>query len=170
MKSGAVARRFLITAGVLLALLIIGYLTAEQIVIGRIRADLKRAHGDDYAILRMNMGGRPAESPSLARMLMLAHEYRYSDLYLPQGSGGFTGKKNYLVILVSDNTSVQSYDWSVRLFRLDEETSPTRIDDIREQNREIYSYEAPTRKRRNGLWFKGEAFNNPKASFYAPTL
>ena len=61
MKSGAAARRFLITAGVLLALLIIGYLTAEQIVIGRIRADLKRAHGDDYAILRMNMGGRPAE-------------------------------------------------------------------------------------------------------------
>jgi len=153
-------------------LLIATYIGVEQAILARIRYDLKRMHDDDYAIIRLHMGGEPMAMPSLLRMLKLFLAYEYSGDYEPQGSGGFTGKKNYLLMMVSNNKVVYNYKWSFRLFRLDrDDPAPWDIiANLPEGTRTLYAFSTSERFRRRGLWFCGEHFNNPSTTFYYRTI
>ena len=150
-----------------LAITLMAYMSVEQLMLSRVRTQLKQRHGNDYAILALHMGGEPAEVPRLWHMLSLARQYRFSNEYKPQGSGGFTGKRNYLVILVTDKTSVRAYNWSFRQFSLDNHTSVTPIEQIVEGKRELYEFNPDDRLKRRGCWFAGTRFNNPDIRFYS---
>jgi hypothetical protein len=155
--------RFLIVVVIVLAL---GLPCLQWRVSSEMKSYLSNLYGDTYAVLRMNIGGEPVQTVSAWRMTQLLFEYRYSETYRPQGSGGFTGKKNYLVVLVGDNQSVSAHNWSFRSLGFDRHTTDTPIDTIRSSDQERYSYEEDNRKRINGVWRIGMEFNNPKVRFY----
>ena len=159
-------RRAILRLGVIAVIIGASYFIAEQSMFARIRRHLDRIYGNEYAILRINIGGIPVDAPSLLAMLRLAYVYRFSDDYRPQGTGGFTGKKNYLVIMISDNDSVCSYNWSFLRFQLEEHVPPARIIDMPEGDTNHYIYNPEGRVRRRGLLLSGNNFNNPKACFY----
>jgi hypothetical protein len=155
--------RFLIVVVIVLAL---GLLCLQWRVSSEMKCYLSDLYGDTYAVLRMNIGGEPVQTVSAWRMTQLLFEYRYSETYRPQGSGGFTGKKNYLVVLVGDNVKVSAHNWSFRSLGFDRHTTDAPIDTIRWTDQEAYRYANDKRKRVNGVWRTGVEVNNPKARFY----
>jgi hypothetical protein len=150
-------------------LLLVIYFSVEQAVLIKMRSDLKYVYGDDYAILRLHMGGETFAEPSLWRMLELVYDYNFTDGYEPQGSGHFTGKKYYLTLLVSDNKSIRSCNWSFRMFKLDFDTYEAAwdiIDNLPERTADLYRFTESSRVRRCGLWCCGENFNHCDTHFY----
>jgi len=154
----------------LVAVVLAVYVVAEQAMLRRIRSELNNIHPNGYAILGLRTGGEVAEIPNLWRMLSLAYTYRYSGRYLPEGSGGFTGKKNYLLMMVSDNQAIYLHTWSFRMFGLDPDYSrPGRNDiiaNLPDDSRWLYQFNAAKRFRRKGLWFCGSHVNHPDLKYY----
>lgn len=151
---------------VIAVLVVAGYVAAERVVLLRMSMFLRQRHGNAYALLRANVGGEAVQQPSLWRLLSVAWTYRFSDSYKPQGSGGFTGKANYVALLASDNVMVYSYNWSFRRFGLDDHTTPVPIEQIRESDRRVYRYAPAHREQRWGCWLNSEHFNDPAIRFY----
>ena len=152
-----------------LSFLLVAYIAVEQVMMFNIRKSLEQQYGENYAILRLHMGGRSAEKPSLFRMLMLVYEYNFTGRYQPEGSGGFTGKKCYLTLLVSNNKIIQSCGWSFRMFKLDFDaaTNPWDIiDNLSEDDAVLYGFTERSREKRSGLWFSKDNLNSQKVFFY----
>lgn len=169
MKTKKLIKLLILIPCLLVIIVTAAFFIAEEIMCRRISAALHREYGDNYAILRLHMGGVPAEKPSLWRMLNLAYEYRYSGNYEPEGSGNLTGKKNYLLLMLSDNTTVKDANWSFIDFDLDmsDSTAPWDVlDNLPENEADYYRYNPENRIRRRGLWFAGDSFNNPDTHFY----
>lgn len=146
------------------------YFCVEQAMLFKMRKALRSAYGDNYAILSLHMGGEPFEKPVLWRMLRLAYEYRVSDEYLPQGSGGFTGKKFYLTMLLTDNEVVSDAHWSFRGFELEIDRGGVvpwdYIKYLWEETADLYRFTAENRVQRQGLWYKTEGLNHSEVHFY----
>ena len=162
-------RLFVRFAVLSLSFLLVAYIAVEQVMMFNIRKGLEQQYGDNYAILSLHMGGRAAEKPSLFRMLMLVYEYNFTDQFRPEGSGGFTGKKYYLTLLVSNNRIVQSCNWSFRMFKLDFDTATNAwdtIDNLSEKDAVLYGFTERSREKRLGLWFSSDKLNNEKFSYY----
>ena len=96
---------------------VVSYLGAERAMLGKMRSDIEASVGQDYAILALHMGGNDFERPSLWEMLKLVflYETNLTGEYSPQGSGGYTGKKHYLALLISDNNEITFCEWSFRI-------------------------------------------------------
>ncbi len=161
-------------AGFVLLLLVLlvlsAYAVTRQFMLLRIRRDLVRSFGTDYAILKLHVDGENTFDPSLRRMLAQAFEYRFSDKYRPEGSDGLTGKKFYLTMLVSDNRRIGTCNWSFRRFGLDVDVddSPWNLIDI--FPRDIapkYRYTTADLIRKQGLRFSARAMDDPEVSFYS---
>ncbi len=146
------------------------YFSAEQLIYARIRSKLRSVYNDDnYAVLRLHIGGERHNNPRLWRMLYWVYRYNFTGDYEPMGSAGITGKQHYMTFLVSDNDIIRSAHWSFRQFRLvfDEYTFRSAIiDNVRNSIRHLYRYEKNERERRNGIWFCGEKFNHSEIRFY----
>jgi hypothetical protein len=146
------------------------YFCIEQAMLFKISKELKRTYGDNYAVLSLHMGGKSFAKPALWRMLRLVYEYRVSDKYLPQGSGRFTGKKYYLTMLLTDNEVIKVAHWSFRGFQLkiaEDRGAPwDYIKYLPAETVDLYRFNEENRTKRQGLWYKTEAFNHPELSFY----
>jgi hypothetical protein len=153
---------------IILSGMFLAYAMAEHLFVWQIRNVLARRHVEGYAILNLHIGGQPVATPSLWRVLALLCKYECADEFQPRGSGGFTGKRNYLALLVSDNRTISAYNWSFRKFTLDEWPSADcdTIDNLTEAAARLYLVRMDSRIRRRGLWFCGEQFNVDNRAFY----
>ncbi len=158
-------------------ILVFIYFGVEMAITAQIRSELKNQYKDDYVILRLHMGGEDFNTPELWKMLWLIYEYNYTDGYEPQGSGGYTGKKYYLTILVSDNKIIRDFYWSFRNFNLDTdsdkdipETPWDVIENLPKGTAAMYSFNESDRVRRRGLWFSSKNFQNKAIRFYYRTM
>ena len=149
--------------------LLVSYITTEQLMLSQIRSDLKSVYGDDYTILALHMDGDSYKSPSLLKMLGTVYKYKFSNDYEPEGTGGITGKSNYLILLVSDNKTLRTFNWSFKLWKLDYENYTACewdiIDNLPLPTRKIYQFNSAHRIKRNGVWFV-EDINNEDIRFY----
>ena len=153
----------------LLILPFVIYLSAEQILLAKIRSDLHRHSGDDYAIIALHIGGENNRAPSLFKMLYWVYEYNFTEDYKPMGTGHFTGKHYYLTALFTDNQNIRDCHWSFRRFGLqfDDDLAPWDvIDHLPPDKASLYRFDAGTRKKRKGLWLVGENFNHQAIRFY----
>jgi hypothetical protein len=133
-----------------------------------LRSDLEESFGSDYAILRLNCGGEPVDSPKLGHMLGLVKEYSSSSKYRPSGTGSFTGKRSYLAVLAGNNKDVALLHWSFRKWGLDSETySWNSVEKLPTESRNNYKYLLMEREKRHGLWFLTDRFNDESMRFYA---
>lgn len=162
-------RRYAATAACALIALISAYVVMDQMITAKIRHDLHVAYGDDYAVLAMRMGGAPVREPSLWKFLRLLFDYNCTDRYPPQGSGMFTGKKNYLLMLVGDNKVVRNCHWSFRQWGLVSDPGIQDCDIITNMVpalQPVYRFDPGNRSMRRGIWLTGESFNSDETEFY----
>jgi hypothetical protein len=155
-----------ITISLVILLPIFGLLTLQGLLLFCVQNFINDRHEDDYAVIRLNMGGQPAEIPNILKMLKTLHEYETSSEYYPQGSGGYTGKRNHLAILVSDNERVAHYAWTFKRFGLTQHFPSDEIDKILKQDREHYRFDPDHVQSRWGVRYLTDNFNNDDARFY----
>ncbi|GEM_PF-719735 len=155
----------------LVAIFLIGlvYFSAEQIISLKMSSDLKGKFGDNYTILKMQIGGKPVEKVSLWRMLKTVYDYNFTKEHEPQGSAGLTGKHNYLALLISDNSVIYSCNWSFSVFKLDfpdySIASWDIIENLPDGIAPLYRFDKKSRKKRGHLWFS-DNFNNGEVRYY----
>ena len=151
---------------------VVSYLGAERAMLGKIRSDIQASVGQDYAILALHMGGNDFKRPSLWEMLKLVflYETNLTGEYSPQGSGGYTGKKHYLALLISDNNEITFCEWSFRNWGLvfdQEETRPWDVIDLlSEADQPLYRYNDAELEKRGGLKCINTHFNDEQIRFY----
>lgn len=164
--------RYLLLAALLAAVF---YLGAERAMIGKIRGDIEASLGNDYAIIALHMGGEDFEYPSLWRMLRqaLIYEANFDGEYTPQGSGGFTGKKHHLALLISDHEKISFSEWSFRNWSLVINEYGTSehdiIENLSEADQKLYRHDVGGLRIRGGLNYRNAMFNHEKIRwFYRP--
>jgi hypothetical protein len=160
------AARFLLIG---IATLAAAYIALEAAVTTSIRKDLERVFGNDYAVLLMHIGGEPVESIRLYKLLYVLYDYNFTDRYPGEGSGNFTGKKHYIIMLVSDNRMLRIPTWSFRKFSMDWRSRPgsdDMIENLFERDVPLYTYTDDTRVKRQGIWYKDEGMNHPALGVY----
>ena len=141
-------------------------------MLGKMRSDIEASVGQDYAILALHMGGNDSERPSLWEMLKIVflYETNLTGEYSPQGSGGYTGKKHYLALLISDNNEITFCEWSFRNWGLvfdQEETMPWDvIEHLPEADQPLYRYNDAELEKRSGLRCINTHFNDERIRFY----
>lgn len=125
-------KKLILCLAVLSALILGVYLCAERLLLNTIKNDIEGMIGEDYAIIALHTEGEDHHRPSLWRMLRQAiwYELNINGVFTPQGSGGFTGKKHYLALLISNNEKIIFCDWSFRNWGINFESWKTRENDI----------------------------------------
>ena len=161
--------RYLFLAAVLAAVF---YLGAEQAMISKIKADIEASLGNDYAIIALHMGGEDFEHPSLWRMLRqaLIYEVNLNGEYTPQGSGGFTGKKHHLALLISDHNKISFGEWSFRNWSLVINeygiSEYDIIENLSEADQKLYRHDEGGLRIRGGLNYRNSMFNHEEIRWY----
>ena len=161
--------RILILVFLLISALLLVPVIGEKIIVTKMATDLSKKYGNDYGILRLHMGGEPVVEPCGFTFVKLLYEYNFTDDYKPQGSGGFTGKSCYLLMLITDNTKITDCYWSFREFRLVFSVSDLPCDYIKnltESTAQLYSYGETTRTKRLGMMFCDKKLNDPRLTVY----
>lgn len=148
------------------------YLALEQAMLSKIRSDIKATLGDDYAIIALHMEGNDHDRPSLWRMLRraLIYEANFDGEYTPQGSGGFTGKKHHLALLISDHKKISFCEWSFRNWSLviNEYGTPecAIIENLSETDQKLYRHDVGGLRIQRGLNYRNSLFNHEKIRWY----
>ena len=161
--------RYLFLAAVLAAVF---YLGAERAMISKIRGDIEASLGNDYAIIALHMGGEDFEHPSLWRMLRQAfiYEANFDGEYTPQGSGGFTGKKHHLALLISDHEKISFGEWSFRDWSLVINeygiSEYDIIENLSEADQKLYRHDEGGLRIRAGLNYRNSMFNHEEIRWY----
>jgi len=161
--------RYLFLAAVLVA---VSYLGVERAMVSKIRGDIEASLGNDYAIIALHMEGEDFEHPSLWRMLRqaLIYEANFNGEYTPQGSGGFTGKKHHLALLISDHKKISFGEWSFRNWSLVINeygiSEYDIIENLSEADQKLYRHDEGGLRIRGGLNYRNSMFNHEKMSFY----
>ena len=165
-------KKLIICLAVLSALILGVYLGAERLLLSTIKNGIEETIGEDYAIIALHTEGKNHHRPSLWRMLRQAiwYELNINGEFTPQGSGGFTGKKHYLALLISDNEKIFFCDWSFRNWGINFESWKTRKDDIiknlTQSDQILYSYKVSDTEIRNGLKYNPKILNDDRLRFY----
>ena len=161
--------RYLLLAAVLAAVF---YLGMERAMLSKIRGDIEASLGNDYAIIALHMEGKDFEHPSLWRMLGRAfiYEANFNGEYTPQGSGGFTGKKHHLALLISDHEKISFGEWSFRNWGLVIDGYGSYdcdiIANLPEADKKFYTYGEGGLRIRGGLNYRNSMFNHEKIRWY----
>jgi hypothetical protein len=161
--------RYLFLVAVLAAVF---YLGAERAMISKIRGDIEASLGNDYAIIALHMGGEDFEHPSLWRMLRQAfiYEANFDGEYTPQGSGGFTGKKHHLALLISDHKKISFGEWSFRNWSLVINeygiSEYDIIENLSDADQKLYRHDEGGLRIRVGLIYRNSMFNHEKIRWY----
>ena len=138
----------------------------------KIKGNIEESLGNDYAIIALHMEGKDFDQPSLWRMLRQAflYETNITGLYTPQGSGGFTGKKHYLALLISDNEKISFGKWSFRNWDLVINqygiSNYDIIDNLSVVDQKLYKYEQSEIDVNQGLNYNFRVLNDDQISFY----
>ena len=168
-------KRFTPTIIIFLTVAFSIYLLAEKVWIGKIKDDIESTLGSDYAIIALHVAGEDSHRPNLLRMLKkaLIYELNINGEYTPTGSGGFTGKKHHLAILISDNQRILFGEWSFRNVGLifnDTFSYCDFIENLSAIDQELHSFDAEGINNREGLNYKDEVLNDEEISFYYRTM
>jgi len=161
--------RYLLLAAVLVAVFFLGI---ERAMLREIRGDIEASLGNDYAIIALHMGGEDFEHPSLWRMLRQAflYEANFNGDYTPQGSGGFTGKKHHLALLISDHKKISFCEWSFRNWSLVINEYGTSEYDIIENlsaaDQKLYRHDEGGLRIRGGINYRNSMFNHEEVRWY----
>lgn len=154
-----------------LILLSLVYISAERMLISKIKNDIESSFGNEYAVIALHVAGENSQKPSLWRMLKKAmiYELNINGEYTPTGSGGYTGKKHHLAILITNNQEITFGEWSFRNWSLilsDYSSSWDIIENLSESDQELYSYEREDINKRGGISYKDRVLNDNEISFY----
>ena len=161
--------RYLFLAAVLVA---VSYLGVERAMVSKIRGDIEASLGNDYAIIALHMEGEDFEHPSLWRMLRqaLIYEANFNGEYTPQGSGGFTGKKHHLALLISDHKKISFGEWSFRNWSLVINeygiSEYDIIENLSEADQKLYRHDEGGLRIRGGLNYRNSMFNHEEIRWY----
>lgn len=164
-------KRFTSTIIIFLTAAFLCYMLVEKVWIGKIKDDIESILGSDYAIIALHIAGEDSHRPNLFRMLKqaLIYEMNINGEYTSTGSGGFTGKKHHLAILISDNQRILFGEWSFRYAGLifnDTFSSCDYIENLSATDQNLHSFDAEDITKREGLNYKDGVLNDNKIRFY----
>lgn len=164
-------KRFILSIIIPLFVLCLFYLVTEKLWISKIKDDIESSLGTNYAILALHVAGENSHRPNLFSMLKkaLIYEVNINGEYTPKGSGGYTGKRHHLAVLISDNEKIFMAEWSFRKVGLilgDSFAPWDFIENLPEDDKRLYTFDSADINNREGLNYKDTVLNDEEVSFY----